>query len=81
MKLTGKENPVWKVDAQVAELESSLETVKVMLEQQSPTVGEAQHLLKVSLRPRVIPHPLTFFSFFFLSLSKCGMSWMRGTAA
>ncbi|TNM94924.1 hypothetical protein fugu_017683 [Takifugu bimaculatus] len=45
-RLTGKKNPVWKLDSQVAELESSLETVKVLLEQQSPTVDEAQHLLK-----------------------------------
>lgn len=94
MKLTGKKNPVWKLDAQVAELESSLETVKVLLEQQSPTVGEAQHLLKVSLRPRVsVPANVlllhnsvastdgegqTLFLFF---LSMCGTSWMLGTAA
>lgn len=36
------------LDSQVAELESSLEKVKVLLEEQSPTVQEAQHLLKVS---------------------------------
>lgn len=62
MKLTGKKNPVWKLDTQVAELESSLETVKVLLEQQSPTVDEAQQLLKVSPRPCVILYPITSFS-------------------
>lgn len=39
----------------MAELESSLEKVKVLLEEQSPTVQEAQHLLKVSARSCVIP--------------------------
>lgn len=48
MKLLKKRDPVWMLDSQVAELESSLEKVKVLLEEQSPTVQEAQHLLKVS---------------------------------
>lgn len=45
-----KRDPVWMLDSQVAELESSLEKVKVLMEEQSPTVHEAEHLLKVSAR-------------------------------
>lgn len=55
MKLLKKRDPVWTLDSQVAELESSLEKVKVLLEEQSPTVQEAQHLLKVSARSCVVP--------------------------
>lgn len=51
VKLMKKKSPVWKLAGQVAELEASLEKVKVLLEQQSPTVNEAQHLLKVSALP------------------------------
>lgn len=57
LKLSEKKNPVWKLDSQVAELESSLDAVKVLLEQQSPTVHEAQHLLKVSACSLVIFAP------------------------
>lgn len=88
LKLSEKKNPVWKLDGQVAELESSLEAVKVLLEQQSPTVHEAQHLLKVSACSHVIFAPESSSSvivnigwFFFLFPSTCGTSWMLGTAA
>lgn len=74
----------------MAELESSLETVKELLEQQSPTVDQAQHLLKVSLS---VPDNVLLFNnslvwagqahqtLFSLFLSTCGISWMLGTAA
>ncbi|XP_034436669.1 nesprin-1-like [Hippoglossus hippoglossus] len=39
-------NPVRKLAARVAELGSGLEKVKVLLEQKSPTVSEAQNVLK-----------------------------------
>ncbi|XP_068433248.1 nesprin-2a [Clinocottus analis] len=45
-KLMDKSNPVRKLASQVAELGSGLEKVKVLLEQRSPTVNEAQNLLK-----------------------------------
>ncbi|XP_054474146.1 nesprin-2-like [Anoplopoma fimbria] len=45
-KLLEKSNPVWKLASQVAELGSGLEKVKVLLEQRSPTVNEAQNVLK-----------------------------------
>lgn len=78
----------------MAELESSLETVKVLLEQQSPTVDEAQQLLKVSLRPFMcpsVPDNVLLFknslvsdgahqTLLFLLLSMCGISWMLGMA-
>lgn len=46
-QLMEKNNPVWKLDSQVVELGSSLEKVKALLEQRSPTVNEAQRVLKV----------------------------------
>lgn len=48
MNLLKKRHPVCTLDSQVAELESSLDKVKALLEEQSPTVPEAQRLLKVS---------------------------------
>lgn len=47
LQLMKKSNPVWELDSQVVELGSSLEKVKVLLEQRSPTVNEAQCALKV----------------------------------
>ncbi|XP_035534355.1 nesprin-2 isoform X4 [Morone saxatilis] len=40
------ESPVRKLDSQVVELATGLEKVKALLEQRSPTVNEAQNLLK-----------------------------------
>ena len=40
-------DPVRKLAARVADLGSGLEKVKVLLEQKSPTVSEAQNVLKV----------------------------------
>ncbi|XP_068564553.1 nesprin-2a [Cebidichthys violaceus] len=45
-KLMEKSDPVRKLASQVAELGSGLEKVKVLLEQKSPTVNEAQNVLK-----------------------------------
>lgn len=47
LQLMEKSNPVQKLDNQVVELASGLEKVKVLLEQRSPTVNEAQNALKV----------------------------------
>lgn len=58
--LLKKRYQVCTLDSQVAELESSLEKVKALLEEQSPTVPEAQRLLKVSARSGIIPFPDTF---------------------
>lgn len=58
--LLKKRYPVCTLDSQVAELESGLEKVKALLEEQSPTVPEAQHLLKVSPRSGMIPFPDNF---------------------
>lgn len=55
-----KRNPVWKLDIQESELDSSLEMVTVLLEQQSPTVDEAQDVLKVSACPCVTLYLITF---------------------
>ncbi|XP_034756192.1 nesprin-2-like [Etheostoma cragini] len=45
-KLMEKSNPVRKLASQVVELGSGLENVKALLEQRSPTVNDAQNLLK-----------------------------------
>lgn len=42
-----KSDPVRKLASQVVELGSGLEKVKALLEQRSPTVSEAQNVLKV----------------------------------
>lgn len=95
MTLLKKKYPVCTLDSEVAELESSLEKVKALLEEQSPTVPEAQRLLKVSARSRMIPFPDNFYllnvSFCLRSdgrteqkallLRMCGISWMLGTVA
>lgn len=47
LQLMKKSSPVWKLDSQLVELGSCLEKVNVLLEQRSPTVSEAQRLLKV----------------------------------
>lgn len=49
LQLMEKSNPVRKLAGQVAELGSGLEKVKVLLEQKSPTVNDAQNALKVSV--------------------------------
>lgn len=56
-QLEKKSDPIWKLNRQVAELASSLEKVQVLLEQKSPTVTEAEHLLKVSTVPCLITEP------------------------
>ncbi|XP_062415634.1 nesprin-2-like isoform X4 [Pungitius pungitius] len=45
-KLMEKSNSLRRLDSQVAELGSGLERVKVLLEQRSPTVNEAQNAIK-----------------------------------
>ncbi|XP_031717653.1 nesprin-2a isoform X2 [Anarrhichthys ocellatus] len=45
-KLTEKSNPVRQLASQVAELGAGLEKVKVLLERRSPTINEAQNVLK-----------------------------------
>ncbi|KAM6906809.1 nesprin-2a [Lycodopsis pacificus] len=45
-KLTEKSNPVRQLASQVAELASGLEKVTVLLERRSPTINEAQNVLK-----------------------------------
>lgn len=45
-KLMETSDPVRKLDNQVVELASGLEKVKMLLEQRSPTVNEAQNVLK-----------------------------------
>lgn len=47
VQLMKKSNPVWELDSRLVELGSSLEKIKVLLEQRSPTVNEAQRALKV----------------------------------
>lgn len=42
-----RSNPVQKLARRVVELGSGLEKVKALLEQRSPTVNEAQNVLKV----------------------------------
>nr|XP_040016362.1 nesprin-2 isoform X2 [Gasterosteus aculeatus aculeatus] len=46
-KLVEKSNLLRRLDSQVAELGSGLEIVKVLLEQRSPTVNEAQNAIKL----------------------------------
>lgn len=43
-------NPVGKLAGRVVELGSGLERVKDLLEQRSPTVGEAQQVLRVGVK-------------------------------
>ncbi|KAF7666652.1 hypothetical protein LDENG_00098390 [Lucifuga dentata] len=45
-KIVEKSDPVWKLSSRVVELGSGLVRVKTLLEQQSPTVSEAQKTLK-----------------------------------
>lgn len=42
-----KNNPLRKLEGQIASLGSSLEKVNMLLDQRSPTVSEAKHALKV----------------------------------
>ncbi|XP_068610193.1 nesprin-2a [Brachionichthys hirsutus] len=44
--LVEKSEPVQRLDGQLAELESGLENIKVLLEQRSPSVSEAKRVLK-----------------------------------
>lgn len=47
LQLMKKSDPVQKLADQVVELGSGLEKVKALLEKRSPTVNEAQNVLKV----------------------------------
>lgn len=47
LQLMEKSNPVQKLDRQVVEFASGLEKVKLLLEKKSPTVSQAENVLKV----------------------------------
>lgn len=47
LQLMKKSSTLWKLDSRLVELGFCVEKVKMLLEQRSPTVSEAQRLLKV----------------------------------